>query len=143
MIGRDAEILWDACHEVNDGGVTCPPGRAPARAARTACYRMNMRKAISITLSEDNLLWLRGQAARSARGSVSELLDRLVAEARQGGRTDPSAVRSVVGTIDIPDEDADLRGADAYIRTTFSASLREPMVVRERPSGARRAKKRG
>ena len=104
---------------------------------------MFMRKAISITLSADNLLWLRGQAARSARGSVSELLDRLVAEARQGGRTDPSAVRSVVGTIDIPDEDADLRGADAYIRTTFSASLREPMVVREWPSGARRAKKRG
>ena len=64
-------------------------------------YRMNMRKAISITLSEDNLLWLRGQAARSARGSVSELLDRLVAEARKrrqygyrravGGRHDRSA----------------------------------------------------
>jgi hypothetical protein len=106
-------------------------------------YRIFMRKAISITLSADNLLWLRGQAARSARGSVSELLDRLVAEARQGGRTDPSAVRSVVGTIDIPDEDPDLQGADAYIRTMFSASLREPMVVRERPSGARRAKKRG
>ena len=102
-----------------------------------------MRKAISITLSEDNLLWLRGQAARSARGSVSELLDGLVAEARQAGRTDPSAVRSVVGSIDIPDEDPDLQGADAYIRTMFSASLREPMVVRERPSGARKAKKRG
>ncbi len=75
-----------------------------------------MRKAISITLSEDNLLWLRGQAARSARGSVSELLDRLVAEARHGGRTDPSAVRSVVGTVDLPDDDSDLSGADGYIR---------------------------
>ena len=106
-------------------------------------YRINMRKAISITLSEDNLLWLRGQAARSARGSVSELLDRLVAEARQGGRTDPSAIRSVVGTIDIPDDDPDLRGADAYIRTMFSASLREPMLVRERSTGARKGKKRG
>ena len=96
-----------------------------------------MRKAISITLSEDNLLWLRGQAARSARGSVSELLDRLVAEARQGGRTDPSAIRSIVGTVDIPDDDPELQGADGYIRTMFSASLREPMVVRERPSDDR------
>jgi len=102
---------------------------------------MYMRKAISITLSEDNLLWLRGQAARSARGSVSELLDRLVAEARQGGRTDPAAVRSVVGTVDLPDDDPDLEGADGYIRTVFSASMREPMVVRERSSAARKVKK--
>src|SRR5687768_8164564 len=64
-------------------------------------YRINMRKAISITLSTDNLLWLRGQAARSARGSVSELVNQLVAEARQRGRTDPSAVTSVIGTIDL------------------------------------------
>lgn len=109
-------------------------------------YRINMRKAISITLSEENLLWLRGQAARSARGSVSELLDGLVAEARQGGRTDPSAIRSIVGTVDIPDDDPELRGADGYIRTMFSASLREPIVVRERPSPARKGrpgKKRG
>ena len=104
-------------------------------------YRMYMRKAISITLSEDNLLWLRGQAARSARGSVSELLDRLVAEARQGGRTDPAAVRSVVGTVDLPDDDPDLAEADGHIRTVFSASMREPMVVRERSSAARKVKK--
>lgn len=100
-----------------------------------------MRKAISITLSVDNLLWLRGQAARSARGSVSELLDRLVAEARSGGRTDPGAVRSVVGSVDLPDDDPELSGADAYIRTLFGASARQPMVVRERPTAARKAKK--
>lgn len=100
-----------------------------------------MRKAISVTLSEDNLLWLRGQAVRSARGSVSELLDRLVAEARSGGRTDPSAVRSVVGTVDLPDDDPDLSGADGYIRTMFAASTREPMVVRERPYAGRKVKK--
>ena len=102
---------------------------------------MIMRKAISITLSEDNLLWLRGQAARSARGSVSELLDRLVAEARQAGRTDPSAVRSVVGTVDLPDDDPGLEGADGYIRTVFSSSMREPIVVRERSAGARKARR--
>jgi hypothetical protein len=102
---------------------------------------MNMRKAISITLSEDNILWLRGQAARSARGSVSELLDRLVADARVGGRTDPSSMRSVVGSVDLPDDDPDLAGADAHIRTLFAASARQPMMVRERPPAARKAPK--
>ena len=102
---------------------------------------MFMRKAISITLSEDNLLWLRGQAARSARGSVSELLDRLVAEARAGGQTDPAAIRSVVGTVDLPDDDPDLAGADAYIRSMFARSAQAPMLVRERPPAV--AKKKG
>lgn len=106
-------------------------------AKRQMLYPINMRKAISITLSEDNLLWLRGQAARSAKGSVSELLDRLVAEARSGGRIDPAAVRSVAGTVDLPDDDPDLAGADAYIRSVFAESARAPMLVRERPAKAR------
>jgi hypothetical protein len=104
-------------------------------------YRMNMRKAISITLSQDNLLWLRGQAARSARGSVSEVLDRMVGEARSGGRTDPAAVRTVVGTVDLPDDDPDLLEADGYIRSTFAASARKPMLVRERSARGRASKK--
>lgn len=93
-----------------------------------------MRKAISITLKADNLLWLRGQAARSAKGSVSEVLDQLVSDARAGGRTDPTAVRSIAGTIDLPDDDPGLVGADTYIRTLFTASARQPTVVRERPA---------
>lgn len=102
-----------------------------------------MRKAISITLAEDNLLWLRGQAARTAKGSVSEVLDRLVTEARAGGRTDPAAVRSVAGTIDLPEDDPDLAQADGYIRSLFAASARRPMLVRERPpkSPARRTRR--
>jgi hypothetical protein len=100
---------------------------------------MNMRKAISITLKQDNLLWLRGQAARTAKGSVSEVLDQIVGEARRGGRTDSAAVRSVAGTIDLPDDDLDLRAADAYIRSIFTASSREPMVVRETPPRSRAA----
>jgi hypothetical protein len=95
-----------------------------------------MRKAISITLKADNLLWLRGQAARSAKGSVSEVLDRLVSDARASGKTDPAAVRSVAGTIDLPEDDSDLAGADAYIRSLFAASTHEPMLVRERPPRA-------
>lgn len=93
-----------------------------------------MRKAISITLSENNLLWLRGQAARTAKGSVSEVLDRIVGEARASGRTDPAGIRSVAGTIDLPDDDVDLSGADAYVRSVFASSLRQPTLVRERVS---------
>ncbi len=89
-----------------------------------------MYQAVSITLSTDNLLWLRGQATRTAKGSVSEVIDRLVSEARAAGRTDPAAVRSVVGTIDLPDDDPDLVEADACIRSQFAASAREPMLVR-------------
>ncbi len=105
-------------------------------------YRINMTKAISITLSEDNILWLRGQAARSSKGSVSELLDRIVMDARKAGRTDADAIRSVAGTIDLPEDDPDLAGADAHIRALFAASARQPMLVRERPSPPRRKKGR-
>ncbi len=108
-------------------------------------YRMNMRKPISITLAEDNLLWLRGQAARTAKGSVSEVLDRIVSEARAGGRTDPATVRSVVGTVDLPEEDPDLAHADAYIRSLFGTSAGQPMLVRERvhPAQGSRAPRKG
>lgn len=99
-------------------------------------------------MTEENLLWLKGIAARSSKGSVSEVLDRLVGEARASGRTDPASMRSVAGTIDLPDDDAELEGADSYIRSLFAASARKPMVVRERrakyaASRTKKAKARG
>jgi hypothetical protein len=100
-----------------------------------------MKRAISVTIEEDNLLWLRGQAGASASGSVSEVLDRLVREARLGGRTAAAAIRSVVGSIDLPRDDEDLAGADRYVRELFDRSLARPMLVRERPP-ARKAKRR-
>ena len=93
---------------------------------------MNMRRAVSVTLKTDNLLWLRAQAAASARGSLSEVLDRLVSEARDAGRTDARAIRSVRGTIDLPEDDPDLAGADAFIRAQFEQSVRRPILVKER-----------
>ena len=105
---------------------------------------MFMRKAISVTLSSDNLLWLKGQATQSGRGSVSDLLDRLVTEARDSGWADASSVRSVVGTVDLPDDDPALETADAHIRALFAASARQPLMVRERPAvtkGTRRARR--
>jgi hypothetical protein len=70
---------------------------------------------------------------------VSDVLDRIVGEARAAGRTDPAAIRSVVGSIDLPDDDGDLAGADEYIRTLFAVSARRPMMVRERAGRARKA----
>lgn len=101
-----------------------------------------MKRAISVTIDEDNLLWLKGQAGASASGSVSEVVDRLIGEARAGGRTDAAAVRSVVGSIDLPRDDEDLAGAEAYVRTIFERSLARPMAVRDRPP-VRKTKRRG
>ena len=91
-----------------------------------------MKKAISITLHRDNLVWLRGQAAAKTRGNVSEVIDSLVRDARIAGRTDPAAIRSVAGTIDLPDEAA-LEEAGTSLRAMFDRSLSRPMPVRETP----------
>lgn len=85
--------------------------------------------AISVTLEADNITWLKGRAGAAGLRSVSELLDHLVAEARQSGRGGPS--RSVVGTIDVDPGDPGLEDADAAVRYVFDASLRRPMMVRE------------
>jgi len=101
-----------------------------------------MKRAISVTIDADNLLWLKGQAGASASGSVSEIVDRLIGEARAGGQTDAAAIRSVVGSVDLPRDDEDLAGADAYVRGVFDRSLARPMAVRER-APVRKTKRRG
>ena len=104
-----------------------------------------MRRPISVTIDEDNLLWLKAQAAATAKGSVSEILDRLVGDARAAGRTGAAAIRSVTGTIDLPANDPDLEEASAYVRVMFDRSLRRPMGVKATPPArhGRKAKRRG
>lgn len=102
--------------------------------------------AISITLESDNLTWLRGRVGATGVRSVSELLDRIVTQARQLGETGPS--RSVVGTIDIAAGDAGLDGADEVVRDLFARSLAQPIMLSERApqygrSRAGRKKSRG
>jgi hypothetical protein len=89
-----------------------------------------MRNAISVTLRRDNLLWLRGQAAVRTDGNVSALLDSLIAGARAGGQ-DEAAIRSVAGTIDLPDDES-LAEADGHVRAMFERSLTRPVLVREK-----------
>src|SRR2546427_12364551 len=100
------------------------------------------KQAISVTLDSDNLIWLKARVGATGLRSVSELIDRLVAQARTSGPAGP--VRSVVGTIDIDSGDPLLEHADGAVRAMFDTSLRRPMEVREvsPPYGAARSRKK-
>lgn len=106
------------------------------------------KKPVSLTLEEANLLWLKGRARAVAGGSVSEAVDQIVAQARAGhlGATGP--VRSVVGTIDLPDPD--LTDADGALRSLVEASIGRPMrtpavhrVSQRRTAERKNASRRG
>ena len=87
------------------------------------------KKAVSLTLDEANLLWLRGRG--HGQGNLSAAVDDLITAARAGRLGVPAAVRSVVGSIDIAAADPRLEGADQAIRDLFAASLARPLRVPE------------
>ena len=82
-----------------------------------------------MTLDTANLTWLKARAGASGVRSVSELLDRLIADARAKGSAGP--IKSVVGTIDIDASDPLLLRADEAVRTMFEASLGRRLLVKE------------
>jgi hypothetical protein len=88
-----------------------------------------VKKAISVTLTSENLLWLKAQAAARTSGNVSEVVDRLIRDARAAGTTDRSAIRSVVGSINLPDDET-LAEAESSVRTMFDKSLARPILAR-------------
>ena len=95
-----------------------------------------MRKEpISVTLATDNLVWLRGRARAGAGKSVSDVLDRLVGEARAGRRGMAEHSRSVLGSVSLSADDPDLESADSAIRLLFARALRRPS---RRPASAQR-----
>jgi hypothetical protein len=91
------------------------------------------KKAVSLTLDEDNLLWLQSQAAAAKRRSLSDTVDRIVTAARKSGRVLDSSIRSVVHSVDINPDDPDLAEADAHVAALFAASIQRPWLVREQP----------
>jgi hypothetical protein len=100
------------------------------------------KKPVSLTLEEKNLVWLKGRARVLTGGSISEAVDRLIAEARLGRLGATQAPRSVVGTIDLAD-DPGLTGADTAIRDLFGASLARPFTLHDPPgrsSGSSRSR---
>src|SRR3989338_1006887 len=88
------------------------------------------KQPLSVTLEQDNLLWLRGRVAAGKQKSLSEALDDILTAARLGG--DPDDLRSVIGTVDIATDDPGLERADEHVRAQFSASLSRPAMVREK-----------
>jgi len=80
------------------------------------------KRSISVTLHEDNLLWLQSRTLSSKGRSLSETLDAIVTAARTAKQAPPSVVRSVVGTVDIATDDPGLEQADSYVRALIEAS---------------------
>lgn len=104
------------------------------------------KRGISVTLSDDNLLWLKARTQAAKARSLSETLDGLITEARLSGRIPDSLLRSVVGTVDVAEDDPNLDQADTYIRDLFSSSAGRPVLARERRtrySPAPRGRRRG
>lgn len=107
------------------------------------------KRGISVTLQDDNLLWLKSRTVARKGRSLSETLDDLVTAARTSGEVPGHTIRSVAGTIDIAADDPDLEKADAYLRSLVSSSLSRPIVVREEPprydtsDKAHKARRRG
>ena len=97
------------------------------------------KKAISVTLRPENVLWLQGQTHASSRRSVSETLDDLISRARTEASGRPGAITSVVGSISILPSDPGLTQADAVIRRLFS---RPGKSGRPRPRGVARPRAR-
>lgn len=91
------------------------------------------KRGISVTLDDDNLLWLKSRTVALKGRSLSETLDDLVTAARASGDVPGHTIRSVVGTIDIAGDDPDLEKADAYLRGLVDSSLSRPNLVREEP----------
>lgn len=89
------------------------------------------KKAISVTLEKSNLLWLRSQVAHRGARSISEVLDQILVATRSSSE-DPSAVRSVKGTVEIDEASLDLSLATSVLRGEFEASLARPLRARTR-----------
>src|SRR5439155_23956073 len=106
-------------HPVRRGSCSC--ARLDRRGPSSYLHRM-VKKAISVTLRPENLLWLRAQAHASSRRSVSETLDELISGARAGARGGPGPTDSVVGSTRRRASDPGLPPADGVIRGLFSAS---------------------
>jgi hypothetical protein len=90
------------------------------------------KTAISLTIEQTNLLWLKGRARVVAGGSLSEAVDQLIAEARAGRLGQDHPATSVVGSIDLPDDAALSAGAQG-LTMLFTESLSRPLFVHEDP----------
>ena len=103
------------------------------------------KKALSVTLDQANVAWLKGRA-RLAGGNFSDALDKVVTQARMGRSAILGANTSVVGMVDLSD-DPTLAKADAAVRDGFAEYLSRQFEVHDYPPrsarSARANKRRG
>ena len=78
-------------------------------------------KTVSVHLHPANLIWLKSQARASGRRNLSEILNEVLDQLRTRGRG--AEVRSVKGTIRLPDSVADLEEATQSVRDMFRRSV--------------------
>lgn len=92
-------------------------------------------KTVSVDLNPVNLQWLEIQADASGNRSLSETLNRILDQARAVAGAG-KAVRSVRGTISLPENDPDLKEADAAVRDIFRRSIERTAELLAEPDGA-------
>jgi hypothetical protein len=101
------------------------------------------KKAISVTLDELNMLWLRDQTIRKSARNLSDAIDQLITAARLRSWGPPRPSRSIVGAIEIPDDDANLDQLGAAMRETFDRSVvRTAFIAREANEPVRRSRRK-
>lgn len=88
------------------------------------------KRAISVTLDVDNLVWLRAQAGTGRK--VSRIVNELVSEARAVGRGFGTSARSVAGTVDLRNYDP--AAADREVRALVNGVRRGKSAVRRKPA---------
>jgi hypothetical protein len=96
------------------------------------------KKAVSVTLHPDNLLWLRTRVKAKGGRSLSEALDGIITEARAGAGASAAEVRSVVGNARIPRSEEGLSEAGAQVTALFLRSIR-----RKEKAGPRGSRNQG
>jgi glutamine synthetase adenylyltransferase len=77
------------------------------------------KQALSVTLTPENLAWLRARRVATGARSLSETIDRTIESARARD-AEVAPVRSVVGLVRLPDADPDLQAAASVVRTLFA-----------------------
>lgn len=100
------------------------------------------KRAVSVTLDIDNLIWLRAQAG--AGRNVSRIVNELVGDARAAGRRFGAATRSVAGTVDL--RRFDPPAAERDMGTLFDAEPCSRRAASEPPArsgGKRRPSRAG
>jgi len=99
------------------------------------------KRAVSVTLRPDNVLWLKTRVKARGRRSLSEALDEIITQARAGAAA--ASIRSVVGHARVPATEASLSEAAREIRVLFDRSILtegKPVGIKKRRRSAVRRK---